>query len=65
MTIHEFDMVCLKDGRRGHVCEVLEQGKAYLVDIELPGPDWDTIQVSHEEIGEVEGVLIDAEEETA
>lgn len=59
MIIKDFDRVCLKDGRHGNICEVLEQGRAYLMDVDLPGPDWDTIHIDHEQIAEVEGVLID------
>lgn len=36
MEIKEFDSVSLKDGRTGTVCEVLEQGEAYLVDFPKP-----------------------------
>lgn len=59
MIIKEFDQVCLKDGRRGHICEILVQGGAYLMDVDLPGPDWDTIHIEHEQIAEIEGVPID------
>lgn len=52
MTIKQYDKIILKDGRTATVVEVLEDGKAYLVDIDLPGPDWDTIEIRHGDIRE-------------
>lgn len=40
--VKKYDKVRLKDGRTATIVEVLEEGVAYLADIDLPGPDWDT-----------------------
>lgn len=48
-----YDKIVLVDGRTGTVIEILEEGVAYLVDIDLPGPDWDTIEVRQTEIARV------------
>lgn len=48
-----YDKVILKDGRHGDVVEILEPGVAYLIDVELPGPDWDTIEIRHSDISKV------------
>lgn len=50
MMIKQYDRVRLKDGRTGTVVEVLEEGKAYVVDVDLPGPDWETIEIRQEDI---------------
>ena len=34
------------------IVEVLEEGVAYLADIDLPGPDWDTEEIRQEDIEE-------------
>lgn len=49
----------LKDGRRGYISKILEQRGAYLMDVYLPGPYFDTIRIDYEQIAEVEGVPID------
>lgn len=48
--IKQYDKVRLKDGRTATIVEVLEEGVAYLVDVDLPGPDWDTIEIRQEGI---------------
>lgn len=53
MTIKQYDRIRLKDGRTGTVVEVLEENTAYIVDVNLPGPDWDTIDIRHEDIDEI------------
>lgn len=53
MIVKLYDKVILKDGRRGDVVEILEPGVAYLIDVELPGPDWDTIEIVHSDISKV------------
>ncbi|MCI8992263.1 MAG: hypothetical protein HFG80_05975 [Eubacterium sp.] len=53
MKIEEYDKIKLKDGRTASVVEILEEGVAYLVDVDLPGPEWDTIEVWQEEIESV------------
>ena len=47
------DKVILKDGRTATIVEILEDGVAYLVDVDLPGPDWDTIDIKYEDIYQV------------
>lgn len=48
-----YDKIVLIDGRTGTVVEILEEGVAYLVDIDLPDSDWDTIDVCQTEIARV------------
>lgn len=50
MKIEEFDKIILKDGRTASVVEILEEGVAYLIDVDLPGPDWDTIEIRQKDI---------------
>lgn len=50
MKIKQYDKVRLKDGRTATIVEVLEEGVAYLADVDLPGPDWDTIAIRQEDI---------------
>lgn len=52
MKINQYDKIRLKDGRTATVVEVLEEG-VYIVDVDLPGPDWDTIEVWQNEIANV------------
>lgn len=53
MKIEEFDKIRLKDGRTASIVEVLEEGVAYLADVDLPGPEWDTITVWQKDIESV------------
>lgn len=48
--IEQYNVVLLKDGRACTIVEVLEEGVAYLADVELPGPDWETIEIRQEDI---------------
>lgn len=50
MIIKQYDKIVLKDDRTATVVEILEDGVAYLVDVDLPGPDWDTIEIRHDDI---------------
>lgn len=52
MNVKQYDKILLKDGKTATVVEVLEEGEAYLVDVDLPGPDWDTIEIRQEDINE-------------
>lgn len=52
MTIKQYDTIRLKDGRIGAVVEVFD-GKDFLVDIGSSPADWETIDVTVEEIAEV------------
>ena len=48
--IKQYDKVRLKDGRIATIVEALEEGVAYLADVDLPGPDWDTVEIRQEDI---------------
>lgn len=48
-----YDKIVLVDGRTGTVIEILEEDSTYLVDIDLPGLAWDTIEVRQTEIARV------------
>ncbi len=39
-----------KDERTATIVEFLGDGDAYLADIDLPGPDWDTVEIKPEDI---------------
>ncbi|MDO4403991.1 MAG: hypothetical protein Q4C09_03030 [Atopobiaceae bacterium] len=55
------DIVILKDGRKATVCEVLESGVAYIVDVPTPdGPHrYDNLVIAETEIAKVEGSILD------
>lgn len=53
MKIKQYYKVRLKDGRTCTIVEILKEGKAYIVDVGLPGPDWETIEIRHEDIDEI------------
>ncbi len=55
MKIEEYDKIILKDGRTASVVEILEKGVAYLVDVDLPETDWDTIEIRQNDIKAVIG----------
>ena len=46
----QYSKVILKDGRTATVVEILKENVEYIVDVDLEGPDWDTIEVSADEI---------------
>ena len=48
--IKEYDKVRLKDGRTATIVEILEEGVAYIADVDLPGPAWETIDIRQEDI---------------
>nr|WP_325302753.1 hypothetical protein [uncultured Dysosmobacter sp.] len=50
--IKPYDKVRLKDGRTATIVEILEPGIAYLADIDLPGPDWETEEIRQDDIVE-------------
>ncbi|WLD86212.1 hypothetical protein QU660_06850 [Stomatobaculum sp. F0698] len=54
----QYSKVILKDGRTATVVEILKENVEYIVDVDLEGPDWDTIEVSADEIS---GLLKDKE----
>lgn len=53
MKIKQYDKIVLKDERTATVVEILEDGVAYLADVDLPGPDWDTIEINQKDIKSV------------
>lgn len=53
MNIRQYDKILLKDGRTASVIEICEPGVAYIVDVDLPGPDWETIGIMEDEIASV------------
>jgi acetone carboxylase gamma subunit len=50
MMIELYSKVLLKNGKTATVIEILNPQKAFLVDVDLPGPDWETIQVEYDDI---------------
>lgn len=50
MKIEQYDKIRLKDGRTASVVEIFEEGVAYLVDVDLPGPEWETIDITFDDI---------------
>jgi hypothetical protein len=44
MTIHEFDVVILNDGREAAIVEVFD-GSHFLADVSNGPDDWDTITI--------------------
>lgn len=55
MKIEQYDKVQLKDGRTCTIVEVLKEGVAYLADVDLPGPDWETIEIRQGDIKTLSG----------
>lgn len=55
MKIKRYDKIILKDGRTATIVEILENDVAYLADVDLPGPDWDTIEIRQNDIKSVKG----------
>lgn len=52
MIIKEFDTVLLKDGREASIVEVFEN-KAFIADVGTSPKDWETIDISMDDIAEV------------
>ena len=46
----QYSEVILKDGRTATIVEILKENVEYIVDVDLEGPDWETIEVSADEI---------------
>lgn len=53
MNIKQYSKILLKDGRTATVVEVLEEGVAYIVDVDLPGSNWDTIEIRQGDIKKI------------
>lgn len=50
MKFEQYDKIVLKDGRTAIIVEILEEGVAYLVDVDLPDEEWDTIEIRQDDI---------------
>lgn len=50
VKINEYDKILLRNGKTATVVEILEEGREYIVDVDLPNTDWETIEISHEDI---------------
>ena len=50
---HIYQHVRLKNGRRATIVEILEQGRAYIADIEIDNGDYETEQIFHKDIASV------------
>lgn len=48
-----YDKVILKDKRTAVIVDVLEQGKAYIADVDLPDSEWETIEIRQDDIEKV------------
>ena len=46
MKYIEYQKITLKDGRTATIVEVLEPDREFIVDVDLFGPDWETIEIS-------------------
>lgn len=53
MTLKEYDKVRLKDGRTATIVEILKEGSAYIVDVDLLEIDWETIEIRQEDIDRI------------
>lgn len=50
MTVKQYDKVLLKDGRTCTIADILEDGVAYIADVDLPNSDWETVEIRHSDI---------------
>lgn len=50
MTVEQYDRVRLSDGRTCTIVDILKAGYAYIADLDLPGPDWETIEIQQNDI---------------
>jgi len=48
-----YQHIRLKNGKRATIVEILEQGKAYMADIEIAEGDFETEHISHTDIASV------------
>lgn len=53
MTIKQYDKVLLKDCRTATIVEILEENVEYIVDINLPGLNWETVEIHYSDIDRV------------
>lgn len=51
--IRLYDKIRLKSGKLASIVEILEQGKAYIADIELEPEDYTTEQILQEDIASI------------
>jgi HSP20 family molecular chaperone IbpA len=50
MKINKYDKILLNNGKTATVIEILKEDTEYLVDVDLAGPDWDTIEIGSDDI---------------
>lgn len=53
MKINLYDKVRLYNDKTCTIVEVLEEDTAFIADVDLPGPDWETVEISYNDIVEV------------
>ena len=53
MKIDLFDIVLLKNGQEGTIVDILANGKAYVVDVEISDNEYDQLIVEKEDIKRV------------
>ena len=53
MKVKQYNKIRLKDGRICTIVETLKDGVEYIADVDLPGPDWETIEIRHDDISEI------------
>lgn len=53
LKIQQYDVILLKDGRKGTAVEVFGDNEAFAVDIGSSPKDWDNIFVKYDEIEKV------------
>lgn len=50
MSIELYDKVQLKDGRTCFIADILEEGIAYIADVDISDTEWDTIEIRQSDI---------------
>lgn len=53
MKVSLYDKVKLKDGRTAIIVDVLEDGVAYIADVNLPNDEWETIDIKFDDIDKI------------
>lgn len=56
----QYSKVILKDGRTATIVEILKENVEYIVDVDLEGPDWETIGLKSVRMRFQDGDSIDA-----
>lgn len=60
--IKQYDKIKLKSGKYAIIVEILEQGKAYIADIELSDGEYETETIEHSDI---EALIVEVEKPIA